>query len=257
MLRRCVAAAAATAAQSAQLSRFPLGPLLLTLPTCLPDHSPLPTLPKKPNSWLDPICRCECVRECDVPDAMIRQFQQARSLVPVLPDASCTERLTTLTSSSVVHVRSFCFLCRIFCAAMEGTSVRFLFFAEVGGRCCLERISLSVCLSVCLVCLACPHWSLLRFKRGREGGWVYDHLIFSRRLFRQVPVYILLVFPLVFFSTLLLFTSLTLHSLERLQQQQQHQYCLRSLHTQRLSLPQIQNFKATISVCPVDTKTGI
>lgn len=109
---------------------------------------------------------------------------------------------------------------------MEGTSVRFL--AEVGGRCCLERISL--CLSVCLVCLACPHWSLLRFEGGRVGGCMLTYLLEGAV---QTSVYILLVLPLVFFSTLLLFTSLTLHSLEQLQQQQQqqqHQYCLQSLH---------------------------
>lgn len=72
------------------------------------------------------------------------------------------------------------------------------FFAEVGGRCCLERISLSVCLS-CLSVLSPLEPAPVQ---EREGGWVYDHLTFSRGLFRQVPVYILLVLPLVFFLTL-------------------------------------------------------
>lgn len=156
---------------------------------------------------------------------MIRQFQQARSLVPVLPDASCTERLTTL---NIVHVRSFFLLCRIFCAAMEGTSVRF-FFAEVGGRCCLERISLSlsVCLSVLSVCFVPTGACSVSREGGRVGGCMITHLLEGAV---QTSVYILLVLPLVFFFQLfLLLTGLTLHSLERLQPQQQHQYCLPSL----------------------------
>lgn len=99
---------------------------------------------------------------------MIRQFQQARSLVPVLPDAFCTERLTTL---NIVHVRSFFFLCRIFCAAMEVHVCEVFFFAEVGGRCCLERISLSlsVSLSLCLSVLSPLEPAPVQ---EREGGWV-------------------------------------------------------------------------------------
>lgn len=107
------------------------------------------------------------MRECDVPDAMIRQFQQARSLVPVLPDGICTERLTTLNT---VHVRSFFlpvphFLCR------NGRHVCevFFFFAEVGGRCCLERISLSLSVSVYLSVCFVPTGAC---SGSREGGWV-------------------------------------------------------------------------------------
>lgn len=62
-----------------------------------------------------------------------------------------------------------------------------------------EDLSLSVCLSVS-VCLACPHWSLLRFKRGRVGRCMLTYLLEGAV---QTSVYIMLVLPLVFFFSIL------------------------------------------------------